>query len=67
MFEAPVATNLREGILIVEDVDEAEDEDGGHVQGQGDQEHEEVPVVPPAWYNQIISQSTNRSVNQPPS
>jgi hypothetical protein len=26
-------------------VDEAEDEDGGHVEGQRDQEHEEVPVV----------------------
>ncbi len=29
----------------MEDVDEAEDEDGGHVEGQRDQEHEEVPVV----------------------
>jgi hypothetical protein len=27
-------------------VDEAEDEDGGHVDGQRDEEHEEVAVVP---------------------
>ncbi len=29
----------------MEDVDKAEDEDGSHVHGQGDQEHEEVSVV----------------------
>ena len=38
-------TDLDEVVLPVEDVDEAEDEDGGHVEGQRDQEHEEVPVV----------------------
>ena len=39
-------TNLEEMILAVEDVDKAEDEYGGHVEGEGDQEHEEVAVVP---------------------
>jgi hypothetical protein len=38
-------TDLDEVVLPVEDVDETEDEDGGHVEGQRDQEHEEVPVV----------------------
>ena len=36
-------------ILAVEDVDKAEDEYGGHVEGEGDQEHEEVAVVPSSW------------------
>ena len=40
--------NLEEMIFSVEDVDKAEDEDGGHVEGEGDQEHEEIPVVPPS-------------------
>jgi len=30
-------------------VDEAEDEDGGHVQGQRDEEHEEIPVISPTY------------------
>jgi hypothetical protein len=38
-------TDLDEVVLPVEDMDEAEDEDGGHVEGQRDQEHEEVPVI----------------------
>ena len=42
-------TNLEEMILAVEDVDKAEDEYGGHVEGEGDQEHEEVAVVPSSW------------------
>jgi hypothetical protein len=35
-------------ILLVEDVNEAEDEDGRHVNRQRYEEHEEVPVVTPA-------------------
>jgi hypothetical protein len=35
-------------ILFAEDVNEAEDENGGHVKGQGDEKHEEVAVVPPS-------------------
>ena len=31
----------------MKDVDETEDEDADHVEGEGDEEHEEVPVVPP--------------------
>ena len=34
-------------VLVVEDMYEGEDEDGGHVQGERNEEHEEVPVVPP--------------------
>ena len=32
---------------VVEHVDEAEDEDGRHVEREGDEEHEEVAVVAP--------------------
>ena len=39
-------SHLGEVLLLVEDVHEAEDEDGGHVNGQGDEEHEEVAIVP---------------------
>ena len=39
-------SHLCEVLLLVEDVHEAEDEDGGHVNGQGDEEHEEVAIVP---------------------
>ena len=38
---------LGEGVPLVEDVDEAHDEDGGHVGREGEQEHEEVAVVSP--------------------
>ena len=34
---------------MVENVDEAEDKDTDHVDGEGDEEHEEVPVVPPSY------------------
>lgn len=33
----------------MEDIDEAEDEDAGHVDGERDEEHEEVAVVPSTW------------------
>ena len=33
-------------VSVVEDVDETEDENGGHVDWQGDQKHEKVAVVP---------------------
>ena len=36
-------------LLVVEDEDEAEDEDADHVKREGDEEHEEVAVVSPAW------------------
>ena len=39
---------LREIVPVVKHVDEAEDEDGSHVNGERDQEHEEVAVIPPA-------------------
>ena len=39
-------SHLGEVLLLVEDVHQAEDEDGGHVNGQGDEEHEEVAIVP---------------------
>ncbi len=32
-------------VAVVQHVDEAEDEDGGHVHGERDEEHEEVAVV----------------------
>jgi len=36
-------------VLVVEDMYEGEDEDGGHVEGERNEEHEEVPVVPPPY------------------
>ena len=38
---------LGERFLLVKDVYEAEDENGCHVNGQRDEEHEEVAVVAP--------------------
>ena len=35
-------------LLVVDHIDETEDEDAGHVDGEGDEEHEEVAVVPAA-------------------
>ena len=37
--------HFAEVVTLVEDVDQAEDEDGGHVAREGDEEHEEVAVV----------------------
>ena len=34
-------------LLVVEDEDQAEDEDAGHVKRERNQEHEKVAVVPP--------------------
>ena len=34
-------------LLVVEDEDQAEDEDADHVKREGDEEHEEVAVVSP--------------------
>ena len=31
----------------MKDMDETEHEDPDHVEGEGDEEHEEVPIVPP--------------------
>ena len=36
---------LGESVSFMEDVDQAEDENGSHVDREGDQEHEEVAVV----------------------
>ncbi len=47
----------------MEDVDEAEDEDGGHVEGQGDQEHEEVPVVTSTCQNARINKSSTSIIH----
>jgi hypothetical protein len=41
--------DLGEVILVGEHVDEAKDEDGDHVNRQGEEEHEEVSVVPPSY------------------
>jgi hypothetical protein len=54
-------TDLDEVVLPVEDVDEAEDEDGGHVEGQRDQEHEEVPVVTSTCQKKLAFQQLNNS------
>ena len=35
-------------LLVIEDVDKAEDKDADHVKREGDEEHEEVAVVSPA-------------------
>ena len=35
-------------LLVVEDEDQAEDEDADHVKREGDEEHEEVAIVSPA-------------------
>ena len=37
-------------LLVIEDVDEAENKDADHVKGEGDEEHEEVAVVSPTWH-----------------
>jgi hypothetical protein len=47
----------------VEDVDEAEDEDGGHVEGQRDQEHEEVPVITSTCQNARIKNSSTTIIH----
>ena len=36
-------------LLVIEDVDEAEDKDADHVKREGNEEHEEVAVVSPTW------------------
>ena len=36
-------------LLVVEDEDQAEDEDADHVKREGDQKHEEVAIIPPTW------------------
>jgi hypothetical protein len=36
-------------LLVIEDEDEAEDKDADHVKREGDEEHEEVAVVPPTY------------------
>jgi len=36
-------------LLVIEDVDKAEDKDADHVKREGDEEHEEVAVVSPAY------------------
>lgn len=41
--------DLGEVVLVVEDVDEAQDEDRDHMDRQGQQEHEEVSVIPPSY------------------
>ena len=41
---------------MMENVDETEDEDPNHVDGEGDEEHEEVSVVPSA--NAVIDPGT---------
>jgi hypothetical protein len=56
-------TDLDEVVLPVEDVDEAEDEDGGHVEGQRDQEHEEVPVVPSPCQKKLAFQQLNNNIS----
>jgi len=36
-------------LLVVEDEDQAEDEDADHVKREGDQKHEEVAIIPPTY------------------
>lgn len=36
-------------LLVIEDVDKAEDKDADHVKGERDEEHEEVAVVSPTY------------------
>ena len=36
-------------LLVIEDVDEAEDKDADHVKREGNKEHEEIAVVSPTW------------------
>ena len=38
-------TYMTDIVLVVKNVDEGEDEDRGHVQGEREEEHEEITIV----------------------
>ena len=48
-------------LFVIEDEDEAEDKDADHVKREGDEEHEEVAVVPTAW--NIFTSETYHNLN----